>query len=149
MGKGAKYVSYENQQIKRFATLKDIDFDKELSKIVPSRALWSAKLDIRFYEKFQHLNPYNVFIRRRAEDAAYSECEKRPNRSLKLVLNKKLKAFDQMDACWEKYGGIDVDTDKVVKQLENSEFQEIQAPIEYCGLEFDAKAVRRAYSPLR
>ena len=149
VGKGARYISYENQQIKRLSTLRNIYFDEELAKIVPSRVRWSAKVDIRFYEKFQYLNPYNVFIRRRAEDAAKSECEKRPGHSLKSVLPKKRKAFAQMDACFEKYGGIDVDTDKLVEQLENNEFSEIQAVIEYCELKFNPKAVKRAYSPLR
>lgn len=151
----AGYDTYENQNIKAlqkkvFKNLRGLnpihvgdpvdEFLKELNKYVPQKITWSMKTGIEFFNAFVPLNPYNIFITRKAEDVARSLCNKRPGSNYEEALKTVLWRYDYMKDRQAKYGGVFVDTDKIIA----GDFSEIKEAIEYCEVPYDEEAVKRA-----
>jgi hypothetical protein len=154
-GKNKSYVSYENQNIK--ALLKKyktkhwkkvhmtpvfpVDgFSRDLAKIVPSDETWMMKTGVEYFNAFKELNPYNIFIKRSPEGVAKSLSTKRADASWEDAYEAAVWRFQYMDELQEKYGGVSVDTDNIVK----GDFSEMQKAIEYCDLEWNEEAAKEA-----
>lgn len=150
----AGYDTYENHDIKDLqkefkplwgrAYIQPINAEKEvfeqfhseLECLVPSDKIWSMKTGVEYYPAYRGLNPFNVFITRKAEDVANSLCKKLPNAQFDEALKAILWRFDYMKQLAEEDGGVFVNTDKIIV----GDFSEIQQAIEYCNLTYDEKA---------
>ena len=151
----AGYDTYENQNIKSlqkkiFKSLRGLDpindndpvneFLKELNKFVPQTRTWSMKTGVEFFNAFLPLNPYNIFITRKPEDIAQSLCNKRPGSNYDEALDVVHWRFNYMKELQAEHGGVFVSTDKIIA----GDFSEIKEAIEYCDLEYDEEAAKRA-----
>ena len=151
----AGYDTYENQNIKAlqkkiFKSLRGLDpindndpvneFIKELNKFVPQTRTWSMKTGVEFFNAFLPLNPYNIFITRKTEDVAQSLCNKRPGTDYDEALRVANWRFDYMRELQAEHDGVFVSTDKIIAE----DFSEIKEAIEYCDLEYNEEAAKRA-----
>lgn len=147
----AGYDTYENQAIKGllksfyglpFCTMPEpIDaFIKGLYEIVPHNETWLMKTGIEYFELFQPLSPFNVFLLRKPEDVAWSICQKRPNADYEVALKAAKWRFAAMRAMQAKTGGVFIDTDRVI----TGDFEQLRVAMEYCGVLFDEKKTKGA-----
>lgn len=151
------YTSWENQNIKalqnRFkakywkkihltpvSSQWNAEFINQLKKIVPENQTWMMKTGVEYFNAFKDLIPYNIFIRRPADQVAKSLTSKRADVIYDDALYAAEWRFDFMDKLKAEYGGVDVHTDKIIQ----GDFSEIKEAIEYCGLKFDEKAANQA-----
>ncbi len=151
------YTSWENQHIK--GLLKEFktkywkkvhltpvspkwndEFEQKLSKLVPSDQTWMMKTGVEYFNAFKDLDPYNIFIRRPAEDVARSLANKRRDVVYQDALDAANWRFEYMDKLRDQYGGVDVDTDRIVA----NDFEQVQQAVEYCELTFDEEAAKKA-----
>lgn len=157
-GSMANYISYENQNIKQILKkyktcywfnvhLTPVSpkwnrlFETDLAEILPTDKTWMMKTGVEYFNAFKDLNPYNIFIKRNPADVAQSLCNKRPGTNYKTALHAANWRFDYMDKLQEQYGGVCVDTDKIVGQ---GDFSEVKEAIEYCGLEYNEESAIKA-----
>ena len=115
------------------------EFTTELEKIVPNTT-WMMKTGVEYFPAFLNTSPYNVFIKRNPSDVAQSLCDKRPDVNYEEALHVARWRFDYMDKLQQEYGGVFVDTDKIIHQ---GDFSEIKEAIEYCGIKYDFCGLRR------
>lgn len=116
------------------------EFETKLEQIVPPDKTWMMKTGVEYYNAFQGLNPYNIFIRRPARDVATSLSNKRSDVTFEDAYIAAKWRTRYMNDLREEYGGVDVHTDRILE----GDFSEIKHAIEYCGLEFDEDVARRA-----
>lgn len=151
----AGYDWYENQTIKAlqkrvFGGLRtknpvvpSIDpintFIENLQPLIPNKR-WSVKTGVEFFHAFQPLNPYNVFILRDPKDVADSICRKRPGTDWNEAFQTALWRFQLMNQYSEKHGGVFINTDNIVA----GNTSDIKMAVEYCDIEYDPNAVKRA-----
>lgn len=154
-GKPQSYVSYENQNIKALLKLyktrhwKKVHltpvfpvqgFVDDLYEIVPRDQQWMMKTGVEYFNAFKELNPHNIFVKRSPEGVATSLSTKRSD----VVYDDAYKAavwrFNYMDKLQDKFGGVSVDTDKIIQ----GDFSEMQTAIEYCGLQWDENKAKEA-----
>ena len=154
-GKPKSYVSYENQNIKALLfkfkqrhwkkvhltpVFPVAGFTQALSKIVPTDKTWMMKTGVEYFNAFKELNPYNIYIKRSPEGVANSLSSKRADVKYQDAYDAAVWRFNYMDQLQEQYGGVSVSTDSII----DDDFSEMKEAIEYCGLEFDEEAARRA-----
>ena len=147
----AGYDTFENQAVKQvlkkhyglpfceFAKASG-DFLLDLWPIVPQNETWMAKTGIEYFDVFQSLAPFNIYLTRDPEDVARSICQKRPDAQYEPALKAAKWRFAAMRARAAEYGGVFIDTDRVVK----GDFTQLREAMEYCGVLFEenkAKAV--------
>lgn len=141
------YDTYENQKIKALQNkykpqwgrpyMKPIQtspeifkkFQRELFKIVPPDRTWMMKTGIEYFNAYESLEPFNIFIYRPAEDVARS-LVKKTRADYKVALKTAKWRYDYMSKLEEKYGGKWVDTDRV----HDGDFEQIKDALEYCGI---------------
>jgi hypothetical protein len=149
------YVSYENQDIKALLfkykqrywkkvhltpVFEVPQFINDLKEIVPTIETWQMKTGVEYFNAFQPLNPYNVYILREPQAVAKSLCQKRPGTDFTIALEAAKWRFDYMNQLQKKYGGIFVNTDNIIK----GDFSEVKKAIEYCGLKYSEEETKRA-----
>ena len=154
-GKQQSYISYENQKIK--AMLKKYKdkhwkkvhmtpvfpvkgFAEDIAKITPANKTWMMKTGVEYFNAFNELTPYNIYIKRSPEGVAKSLSTKRQDVVYKDAYDAAVWRFNYMDQLQEEFGGVSVDTDKIVDE----DFSEVQAAIEYCELAFDLEKAKEA-----
>lgn len=154
-GELTSYISYENQDIKKllfeyktshwkkvhltpvFAVPK---FLEKLANIVPANETWIMKTGVEYFNAFQGLDPYNIYITRKPEDVARSLCEKRTGTNYQEAVDVAVWRFNYMQQLQKQFGGVFVNTDNLVQD----DFSEVQEAIEYCGLTYDEAAAKGA-----
>lgn len=148
------YEMYENQNIKTLLKKYKTNYWKkvhltpvfpvkgfvdDLAKLVPENGSWMMKTGVEYFNAFTELKPYNIFIKRPAEDVAKSLSSKRSDVKYEDALHAARWRFDYMDKLQEEFGGVDVNTDKIIA----GDFMEIKEAVEYCGIPFCEEAARR------
>jgi hypothetical protein len=154
-GEHHSYISYENQNIKKVLLKykqrhwKKIHmtpvfpvegFANDIAKITPANKTWMMKTGVEYFNAFKELNPYNIYIKRSPEGVAKSLSTKRADVVYEDAYEAAVWRFNYMDELQQEFGGVSVNTDNIV----NDDFSEMKAAIEYCGLEWNEEAARRA-----
>jgi len=114
-------------------------FLTDLYSVVPQNETWLVKTGIEYFNAFQPLAPFNVYLLRKPEGAAQSIVNKRGvdyDEALKAVKWR----FAAMRARQAIDGGAFIDTDRVIA----GDFEQLQAAMEYCGVLFDEKKTKGA-----
>jgi len=148
--KSAGYKTFENEPVK--AVLKrhfglpfcelpkpSADFLSDLYGILPDNETWMAKTGIEYFDVFQSLAPFNIYLLRKPEDVAKSICAKRPGNYDEALAAAKWR-FATMRAKQATEGGVFIDTDRVIA----GDFEQLRVAMEYCGVLFDEKKARGA-----
>ena len=150
------YPTFENQNIK--ALIKsykrniwkiqakqlapaDANFIDELKSIVPNDRQWMFKCGAEYFQPFQALEPFNIFIKRNLEDAVRSVCAKHGAISTDDARDIIQWRYNFMDTMRKLQGGMLVDTDRLMAK----DFSQIKKAIEYCGLTFSAEKTLQAF----
>jgi len=156
-GAESSYITYENQDIKTLlhdyktrywhkvhltpvSPQWNIEFENDLAAFLPTNKTWMMKTGVEYFNAFKDMNPYNIFIKRNAEDVAQSLCNKRPDANYKEALEVAEWRFNYMDGLRHQHGGVVVDTDRIV----HGDFSQVQEAIEYCGLRYEEESANGA-----
>lgn len=147
----AGYDTFENQAIKSLLkkhfglpfcemTAPQIEFLQDLYAIVPNNETWLMKTGIEYFDVFQPLAPFNLFLLRKPEAVAKSICQKRPGADYDVALKAANWRFATMRARQAQTGGAFIDTDRVIA----GDFEQLQVAMEYCGVLFDEMKTKAA-----
>lgn len=147
----AGYDTYENQAIKALLKRRfglpfcempapQIEFLQDLFAIVPNNETWLMKTGIEYFDVFQPLAPFNLFLLRKPEDVAKSICQKRANADYDVALKAANWRFATMRTRQAQTGGAFIDTDRVIA----GDFEQLQIAMEYCGVLFDEMKTKAA-----
>jgi len=146
----AGYDTFENeavkQVLKRYYGLPYCEliestaaFLNDLYAILPENDTILVKTGIEYFNAFQPLAPFNVYLLRKPEDVAASIVAKR-----QVDYDEALKAskwrFSTMRAMQKLAGGAFIDTDRVIA----GDFEQLQTAMEFCGVLFDEKKTKGA-----
>lgn len=150
------YDTYENQKIKSLQNkykpqwgrpyMKPIQtssqvfekFQRELAKIVPSDKTWMMKTGVEYFNAYESLNPYNIFIYRPAKDVAKS-LVKKTKADYQIALKTAEWRYKYMIEIEYKHGGKWVNTDNVY----NGDYSQVREALEYCGLVPDEEKIKK------
>lgn len=152
------YDTYENQNIKNLQNrynkqwgrpfMRAIDaplavfekFQKDLNNIVPNDKTWMMKTGIEYFNAYESINPYNIFIYRPAESVAKSLCNKRSDANYDEALSAARWRYKYMEKIYKKHGGKWVFTDNVI---EEDDYSQIRSALKYCGIAYNEKAIKK------
>ena len=100
---------------------------------------WSMKTGVEYFNAWENLNPYNIFIRRAPDGVANSIVEK--------GIGEYQHAFDcvrwrynYMHRIQERFGGVFIDTDDII----NGNYKGVREAMEYCGIDYNERSVESA-----
>lgn len=162
MSKG--YETYENQVIKKIQKdiikpkngilpyLEELAFTEEtqqrfhqslkqhVEKTMPKNCeKWSMKTGVEYFNAWKDLNPYNIFIKRDTRGVANSIAEKGIGDYRHAFIVAQWR-FDYMDRIQEKFGGVFISTDDIIK----GNYKGVREAMEYCGIDYNERAVESA-----
>ena len=100
---------------------------------------WSMKTGVEYFNAWKDLNPYNIFIKRDPKGVANSIVEKGIG-EYQHAFDAAQWRYNYMQRIQERSGGVFVSTDDIIK----GEYKGVREAIEYCGIEYDEKAVEAA-----
>lgn len=96
---------------------------------------WCMKTGIEYFNAWKDLNPYNIFIKRDPVGVANSIVQKQIG-DYKSAIDAINWRYDYMDRIQDSYGGVFIDTDKII----NGYYGEIEQALNYCGIEYNQRA---------
>lgn len=100
---------------------------------------WSMKTGVEYFNAWKDLNPYNIFIKRDPKGVANSIVEKGIG-EYQHAFDAAQWRYNYMHRIQERFGGVFVSTDDIIK----GNYKGVREAIEYCGIEYDEKAVEAA-----
>ncbi len=100
---------------------------------------WSMKTGVEYFNAWKDLNPYNIFIKRDPKGVANSIVEKGIG-EYQHAFDAAQWRYNYMHRIEEKFGGVFISTDDIIK----GDYKAVREAIEYCGIEYNAKAVEAA-----
>jgi len=139
---GSSYRSYENCYLKSLQkkhnndslpimkeTKESDSFNEEVKKHVGSKNC-CFKTGIEHFNMWKAFDPYNIFIRRDLSEVVNSLKQKKPDINVESARKVVEWRYQYMDKCKELYGGVNVDTGKIV----NGDYKEVYKALEYCNI---------------
>ena len=102
---------------------------------------WSMKTGVEYFNAWKDLNPYNIFIKRDPKGVANSIVEKGIG-EYQHAFDTAQWRFDYMDRIQKEHGGVFINTDDII----NGNYQGIREAMEYCGIDYNERAVESAIS---
>jgi len=156
------YKTYENQSLKRFVRNLWTDYNdgkekqwgvaweprvsdiKQMSLFLSMNHMedhepWIHKTIIEFYQLFVPFEPKLVYVRRNRDSAIKSICEKQGDDDYEgagRVYDLRMALMDKVQG---EYGGVFVDTDKLVA----GDMDDIRHAFDYCELELNPQIVEQ------
>ena len=100
---------------------------------------WSMKTGVEYFNAWKDLNPYNIFIKRDPAGVANSIVEKGIG-EYQHAFDAAQWRYNYMHRIQEVFGGVFISTDDIIK----GDYKAVKEAIEYCEIEYDAKAVESA-----
>lgn len=112
---------------------------QQMQSITTARGKWSMKTGVEYFNAWKDLNPYNVFIKRDPDEVAKSIVEKGIG-GYQQALAATHWRYNYMDRIQDRYGGVFVNTDKII----NGDYTDIKQAIAYCGIEYSKPYVEKS-----
>tara|TARA_R110002110_G_scaffold12079_1_gene57408 strand:- start:913 stop:1542 length:630 start_codon:yes stop_codon:yes gene_type:complete len=112
---------------------------QQMQSIDSARGKWSMKTGVEYFNAWKDLNPYNVFIKRDPDGVAKSIVEKGIG-GYQQALAATHWRYNYMDRIQDRYGGVFVNTDKII----NGDYTDIKQAIAYCGIEYSKPHVEKS-----
>jgi len=162
--KSRGYDTYENQVIKKIQKdiikpksgtlpyLEELDLTEETQQrfhqslkqhiedtMVKNCEKWSMKTGVEYFNAWRGLNPYNIFIKRETSSIAKSISEKRIG-DYESAFHAANWRFEYMNRIQKEHGGVFINTDDII----NGNYQGIREAMEYCGIDYNERAVESA-----
>ena len=109
------------------------EFIAEIYSLVPQNETYLVKTGIEYFDAFQPLIPFNIYLLRNPEHVAASLCSKRKGLDPDAALQAAEWRFKMMRARHSTVGGVFIDTDRVIA----GDFTQLRAAVEICGVLFD------------
>lgn len=149
---GGSYLSYENNYLKSLQKkynnnslpimqeVKESDsFNENAIKHIGSKNC-CFKTGIEHFNMWKTFEPYNIFIRRDIEEVINSLKQKRPDTNIEYAREVTQWRYDYMDKCKELYGGVNVDTGKII----NGDYKEVYKALEYCNIKPNDELINKS-----
>lgn len=112
---------------------------QQMQSIRSARGKWSMKTGVEYFNAWKDLNPYNVFIKRDPDGVANSIVQKGIG-GYQQALDATHWRYSYMDRIQDLYGGVFVNTDKII----NGDYSDIKQAICYCGIEYSEPHVEKS-----
>ena len=151
---GSSYPSYENEYLKSLQkkynnnflpvmkeTKESDSFVEDVKRYVGSRNC-CFKTGIEHFNMWKAFEPYNIFIRRDLSEVVNSLKRKKPDIDVESARKVAQWRYQYMDKCKELYGGVNVDTGKII----NGDYEEVYKALEYCNIKPNDELISKSVS---